>query len=722
MSLNKISPSVTTAAVLIVDEQLVYANGSNDAIPQMTKDGNNETVSAALEIQSTSGGLLIPRMTTAEMNALLPYDGMMIYNTTDAAFYGYSGGLWAALGGGGGGGAPTTSTFITKTNETGTLPNSQPLSLLSTGLMKSTTGTGVISTAVAGTDYVDPSALTPILNAPYITKTDVTSTFANSQPLSLLATGLMKSTTGTGVVSTAVAGTDYALPASVPPIGATYITQTVEASLTGSQPLSALTTGILKSTTGTGVVSIAVAGTDYYSPGFPTFIFDTNGTANNFYIGAGSGGPAVGATSSIGIGANALSVSTGARNTAVGFNAMKDSVSNTDVCAFGNNALAKNINSGGLSPEGNCAFGSEAMMEALAVEKCIAIGYQALKFAGTTGNCINNVALGYISLFSFTSGNNNLAIGSSSLTAMSSGDNNVAIGVASMQSAVGAAGNVAIGTFALAAANAPSDCVAIGYNACVTNQSNQTTGVGSFSLLSNTSGNFNTGLGFRSLWLNAIGSNNTAVGYTALGATGNSAINSSGNTGVGTNAGGGKQDMTNCTFVGYNALPSVEGLTNATAIGANTSVSTSDTTVLGSGGTLQVKGTIGGFPNTQMIRKQDGVQLIPAASTVFTYSPPVVSGYALAVTATILVAELTAGVPTTHVSAAPTTMSALNDGTTYLGMTFPPTIVFAGQGALAVTAVWGVSAGGITLTVTGDATLSTSWIITTEYFAAQSIT
>lgn len=47
------------------------------------------------------------------------------------------------------------------------------------------------------------------------------------------------------------------------PSSATYITQTPNANLSAEQALSALATGILKNTTTTGVLSIAVAGTDY---------------------------------------------------------------------------------------------------------------------------------------------------------------------------------------------------------------------------------------------------------------------------------------------------------------------------------------------------------------------------------------------------------------------------------------------------------------------------
>jgi len=50
------------------------------------------------------------------------------------------------------------------------------------------------------------------------------------------------------------------------PTDATYIVQTAHAGLSAEQALGALATGILKNTTTTGVLSIAVAGTDYLIP------------------------------------------------------------------------------------------------------------------------------------------------------------------------------------------------------------------------------------------------------------------------------------------------------------------------------------------------------------------------------------------------------------------------------------------------------------------------
>src|SRR5581483_2675210 len=50
--------------------------------------------------------------------------------------------------------------YITQADETGTLPDSQPLEALATGLLKNTTGTGVLSIASAGTDYFPARTIT----------------------------------------------------------------------------------------------------------------------------------------------------------------------------------------------------------------------------------------------------------------------------------------------------------------------------------------------------------------------------------------------------------------------------------------------------------------------------------------------------------------------------------------------------------------------------------
>ena len=61
-------------------------------------------VSAALDITSTSSGLLIPKMTQAQKNAIAsPATGLLIYQTNaTSGFYYYDGSVWATFGGGSG--------------------------------------------------------------------------------------------------------------------------------------------------------------------------------------------------------------------------------------------------------------------------------------------------------------------------------------------------------------------------------------------------------------------------------------------------------------------------------------------------------------------------------------------------------------------------------------------------------------------------------------------
>ncbi len=84
----------------------------------------------------------------------------------------------------------------------------------------------------------------------------------------------------------------YAVPAGGgggAPTGATYIVQTADAGLSAEQALGALATGVLKNTTTTGVLSIAVAGTDYETAG-------TSGTHAALTAAHGVTGAVVGTT------------------------------------------------------------------------------------------------------------------------------------------------------------------------------------------------------------------------------------------------------------------------------------------------------------------------------------------------------------------------------------------------------------------------------------------
>jgi len=71
----------TTGAPLFVDDR-------NLRVGIRTK---TPATSAALEIAGTTGALLIPRLTTAQRDALTAVNGMIIFNTTTVTFQGYNG-------------------------------------------------------------------------------------------------------------------------------------------------------------------------------------------------------------------------------------------------------------------------------------------------------------------------------------------------------------------------------------------------------------------------------------------------------------------------------------------------------------------------------------------------------------------------------------------------------------------------------------------------------
>lgn len=73
-------------------------------------DGSLPEGSAMLDIKSTSKGLLIPRMTSAQKTAISsPVAGLMVYQTdATAGFYYWNGSAWTQIGSGGGSGTVTS--------------------------------------------------------------------------------------------------------------------------------------------------------------------------------------------------------------------------------------------------------------------------------------------------------------------------------------------------------------------------------------------------------------------------------------------------------------------------------------------------------------------------------------------------------------------------------------------------------------------------------------
>jgi hypothetical protein len=106
---------------------------------------------------------------------------------------------------------------------------------------------------------------------------------------------------------------------------------------------------------------------------------------------------------------------------------------------------------------------------------------------------------------------------------------------------------------------------------------NSNSAFGSESLLSNITGNQNTGLGLAALYANSEGDANTAVGGSALGGN----TTGSNNTAVGALSLLANVTGINNTAIGYNASVSIEDLNNVTLIGANTIGIESNSVILG---------------------------------------------------------------------------------------------------------------------------------------------
>jgi hypothetical protein len=86
-------------------------------------DGSPADNSALLDVKSTTKGVLVPRLTQAERNAIAsPANGLLVYQTeAPAGFYFYNGSAWVAIGGAAGwalgGNAATATDFIGTTTD-----------------------------------------------------------------------------------------------------------------------------------------------------------------------------------------------------------------------------------------------------------------------------------------------------------------------------------------------------------------------------------------------------------------------------------------------------------------------------------------------------------------------------------------------------------------------------------------------------------------------------
>jgi hypothetical protein len=299
-------------------------------------------------------------------------------------------------------------------------------------------------------------------------------------------------------------------------------------------------------------------------------IEEASGTANTFFgyragnINIGARNSALGynalftnssAADNTAVGASALRLNnTGSSNTAVGSLAMENNSTGYNNTSLGYQSMHRNT-----TGYGNTSVGFNAGRAGVSGIYNTALGTQALE-SNISGS--NNTAVGYSALFS-NSASSNLAIGVSALTANTTGTPNLAIGHEALRTNVTGASNLAIGNSALYS-NTASNNFAIGHNA----------------LDANTTGTPNLAIGADALGANITGANNLALGHNALlvsTASNNLAIgsramdaNTSGNINVaiGADALGANTSGIQNIAIGLNALSTATTVSNNIAIGA----------------------------------------------------------------------------------------------------------------------------------------------------------
>ncbi len=162
--------------------------------------------SSILEMRSTSKGMLIPRMTSAERDAITsPATGLMVYNTTTNSFNFYNGTTWLNIAGAGG--ITTITGVLNRTDISGT--TSDPIIDISASYpgQNSITTLGTIGTGLWNGSIINPTyggtginngTKTIILGGNLITSGDFTTTLNSIAPtnITLPVTGTLSTLAG----------------------------------------------------------------------------------------------------------------------------------------------------------------------------------------------------------------------------------------------------------------------------------------------------------------------------------------------------------------------------------------------------------------------------------------------------------------------------------------------------------------------------------------------
>jgi hypothetical protein len=111
--------TILSALATAVSAQTMHLNKTGGTVA-IGSDGQPVNTSAVLDVKSTTQGVLLPRLTTAQRTAISnPANGLLVFDSDTQSFWFRQNGTWVSLSGGGGGagvGWQQTGTNISNTN------------------------------------------------------------------------------------------------------------------------------------------------------------------------------------------------------------------------------------------------------------------------------------------------------------------------------------------------------------------------------------------------------------------------------------------------------------------------------------------------------------------------------------------------------------------------------------------------------------------------------
>ena len=499
-----------------------------DAQVAINTDGTAPDASAMLDVKSTDKGMLIPRMTSTQRNAITSLsDGLLLYDTDTKSFWFYNNSAWSELINDNNHNELADGDNDTKVEVDKNLLDSDVIRFTTDGTeyfamaqgrlgIKNTGGSVFVGSNVSVLDDLSNNNNIAIGNwTSHLTTTGEKNialgflTFYKNQTgnsnIAIGANALYENTERSDLIAIG----DSALYNNG--TGAFNNLQSIENIAIGSKSLLSNTTGSENTALGFQTLYTNSYGYANTAIGNKALRANTHGNRNTA-VGANS--LSVGSTGAqnTAIGAFALQKNTSNFNTAVGSSSLLNNASGTSNTAVGCGSLANNIDG-----DGNTVVGSNALYSNTGGDGNIAIGKNAL-YRNTTGS--SNIAIGRRSLYHSQTANGLVAVGDSALfdNGISGGGiANTAIGDKSLRSNRSGYHNTATGSGTLYSNVSGNNNTASGYLALHDNTDYDNSAFGSYALSENTSGTDNTAMGSEAMVLNTTGDNNTAIGRFALG-------------------------------------------------------------------------------------------------------------------------------------------------------------------------------------------------------------